>query len=137
MTDSTSIDTSATLRDYLDALTSGDLDRIAAFFAPDASWTIHGDLPLAGRYEGARAVMDLLATAMGRLFVPGTQTFRFGDIVADGDTAVLEWNVMGIGAATGKPYDNDYCGIFTIRGGRIHAVREYFDTDHVRTVLYG
>ncbi|WP_279555416.1 hypothetical protein [Leifsonia sp. TF02-11] len=29
------------------------------------------------------------------------------------------------------------CGIFTIHDGRIHAVRENFDTDHVRTVLYG
>jgi ketosteroid isomerase-like protein len=57
-------------------------------------------------------------------------------VIADGETAILEWNVTGIATATSQVYDNDYCGIFTIRDGRIHAVREYFDTDHVRHVLY-
>lgn len=136
MTDTTTIDTSTTLRGYLDALTTGDLDRIAAYFAADATWWIHGSLPLAGTYDGAESIMTFLSTAMGELFVPGTQRFRFGEIVADGETAVLEWNVTGLSAATGTPYDNDYCGIFTIRDGRIKAVREYFDSDHVRDVLY-
>jgi ketosteroid isomerase-like protein len=94
-------------------------------------------LPLAGTYEGRAAVIDFLATAMGQLFAPGTQKFTFGDVLADGETAILEWNVTGVGAATGLRYDNDYCGVFTIREGRIRAVREYFDTDHVRRVLYG
>lgn len=125
-----------TLREYLDALVSGDLERIAAFFAPQATWTIHGTLPLAGTYEGAAEIMNFLATAMSQLFAPGTQKFTFGDVLADGQTAILEWNVTGTAAATGLTYDNDYCAIFTIHDGRIHAVREYFDTDHVRRVLY-
>lgn len=138
MTDpTTSADTASTLRGYLDALASGDLDRIRGYFAPDATWTFHGSLPPAGTYEGAAAIMDFLAGAMGELFVAGTQKFRFGKVLADGDTAVLEWNVTGVGTATNRHYDNDYCGIFLIRQGRIHAVREYFDTDHVRQALYG
>lgn len=136
MTDQT-LTTAKTLRDYLDALSSGDLERIEAFFAPEATWTIHGTLPLAGTYEGRAEVIDFLATAMGQLFAPGTQRFTFGEVLADGETAILEWNVIGVAAATGLTYDNDYCGLFTIREGRIHAVREYFDTDHVRHVLYG
>jgi ketosteroid isomerase-like protein len=67
--------TAATLRGYLDALLSGDLDRIGTYFAPEATWTIHGTLPLAGTYRGSAAIMDFLATAMGELFVPGTQKF--------------------------------------------------------------
>lgn len=133
----TTDDTATTLRGYLDALLTGDLDRIGAYFAPEATWTIHGTLPLAGRYEGAAAIIDFLATAMGELFAPGTQKFTFGDVIADGETAVLEWHVTGTGTATNEPYDNDYCGIFTIRDRRIHAVREYLDTDHARQVLYG
>lgn len=34
------------LRKYLDALTTGDLDAIADSFAEDATWSIHGTLPL-------------------------------------------------------------------------------------------
>lgn len=136
MTDQT-ITTATVLSDYLDALSSGDLERVEAFFAPEVTWTIHGTLPLAGKYEGRAAVVKFLATAMGRLFAPGTQKFTFGQVLADGDTAILEWNVTGVGAATGLTYDNSYCGLFEIHDGRIHAVREYFDTDHVRHVLYG
>jgi ketosteroid isomerase-like protein len=128
--------TAATLHDYLDALLSGDLNRIRAYFAPDATWRIHGTLPLAGLYDGADAIMDFLATAMSGLFVSGTQKFTFGKVLADGETAILEWNVTGTAAATGQQYDNDYCGIFIIRDKRIHAVREYFDTDHARHALY-
>lgn len=129
--------TAATLRGYLDALVSGNIDCIRAYFAPEASWQIHGTLPLAGTYNGVDPIMNFLATAMGQLFVPGTQKFTFGTVIADGDTAALEWNVTGVGAATNRQYNNDYCGIFTIRDHHIHHVREYFDTDHVREVLYG
>lgn len=132
----TTRDTTTTMRAYLEALLSGDVDRIRTYFAPDASWWIHGDLPLSGTYDGADAIMAFLSAAMGQLFVPGTQRFHFGDLLVDGLTAVLEWNVTGTGTATGLRYDNDYCGVFTVRDGRISRVREYFDSAHVRDVLY-
>jgi uncharacterized protein len=138
MTDETTTnETATTLQGYLDALVSGDLDRIRSYFAPDATWTIHGTLPVAGTYNGADEIMEFLASAMGELFVAGTQKFTFGPVVVDGETAALEWNVTGIGSATDRAYDNDYCGIFIIRDRQIHGVREYFDTDHVRDVLFG
>lgn len=107
--------TAATLQSYLDTLVSGDLDHINEHFATDASWQIHGTLPLAGSYNGVDSIMNFLATAMGVLFVPGTQQFTFGTIMADDDTAALEWRVTGIGSATNLRCDNDYCGIFIVR----------------------
>jgi ketosteroid isomerase-like protein len=129
--------TRETLRGYLDALLTGDLDRIRAYFAPTATWHIHGTLPFAGTHRGADAIMEFLSTAVSGRFVPGTQQFRFADILVDGEAAILEWNVTGTATATGLAYDNEYCGIFIIRDGRIHAVREYLDTEHVRQVLFG
>jgi ketosteroid isomerase-like protein len=120
---------------YLDALLAGDLETIRSSFAEDATWSIHGDLPLSGTRCGRDAILDFLVAA-GSLYAPGTQSFVFGEFTAQDDRVVLEWKVRGIGAATGKAYDNDYCGVFTYRGGRIAAVREYFDTDHARSVLY-
>jgi uncharacterized protein len=125
----------AVLQDYLDALTAGDLESIADSFAVDATWWLHGDLPLSGTKAGRAAIMEFLVSA-GSLYQPGTQKFSFGEITADDDRAVLEWRVSGIAAATGEAYDNSYCGVFVIRDGRIAEVREYLDSLHVAQVLF-
>ena len=125
----------AVLRAYLDALVAGDLDAIAAFFAEDATWTLHGTLPVSGTRTGRAAIIDFLVGA-GSLFQPGTQSFQFGAITAQADRAVLEWTVRGIAAATGRAYDNDYCGVFVIRGEHIVEVREYLDSLHAADVLF-
>jgi ketosteroid isomerase-like protein len=127
--------TRAVLRGYLDALVAGDVDTIAASFAEDATWSLHGTLPLAGVRHGRQDILRFLLGAVS-LYQPGTQTFDFGDITAEHDRAVLEWRVRGIAAATGKAYDNEYCGVFVIRDGHITEVREYLDTQHAADTLY-
>ncbi|MFC4949637.1 nuclear transport factor 2 family protein [Pseudonocardia sp. GCM10023141] len=126
----------AVLVAYLDALTAVDLASIEDSFAEDATWWLHGDTPLAGMRHGRAEIMEFLTSA-GVLFVPGTQEFTFGDIVAGADRAVLEWSVRGRGAATGLDYANEYCGVFVVRDGRISEVREYLDTHHAAQVLFG
>ena len=134
--DALTAETVVFLRSYLDALTAGDVDAIREHFAQDATWFVHGDLPMSGLQAGRDQIVDFLLAA-GSLYEPETQSFSFGDITAQGDVAVLEWNVRGIGRASGARYDNDYCGVFTIREGQIVGVREFFDTDHARHVLFG
>jgi ketosteroid isomerase-like protein len=77
------------LRCYLDALTAGDLDAVAASFADDATWSVHGTMPLSGTRQGRDAIMEFLTSA-GALYQPGTQSFTFGEITAEADRAVLE-----------------------------------------------
>jgi uncharacterized protein len=125
----------AVLQEYLDRLVSGDLEAIGKSFAEDATWSVHGTTPMSGVKRGRAAILDFLASA-GSLYQPGTQSFTFGDITAEGDRAVLEWRVRGVGAATGRAYDNEYCGVFVMRGGEIVAVREYFDSLHASQVLF-
>ena len=38
-------------------------------------------------------------------------------------------------AADGKTYHQRYHFLFTVRGGKIHEMREYFDTMHANDVL--
>jgi uncharacterized protein (TIGR02246 family) len=123
------------LQSYLEALAVGDLDKVADSFTADATWTLPGTLPLSGVRRGRQAIVDFLATAVA-LFVPGTQTFTFGDITAEASRAVLEWQVRGVAAATGKAYDNQYCGVFVVREGRISEVREYLDSQHAADTLF-
>lgn len=125
----------AVLTAYLDALTRGDLDAIAASFADDVTWSLHGTLPLSGTRRGRDEIMEFLVGAIS-LYAPGTLSFTFGEMTAEGERVVLEWRAQGIAAATGKRYDNTYCGIFVIRDGRIAEVREYLDSLHVAQTLY-
>lgn len=123
------------LRRYLDALTAGDLAAVADSFAEDATWSIHGTLPLSGTRQGRGAIMGFLASAVS-LYRPGTQSFAFGEITAEADRAVLEWRIRGIAAVTGRNYDDTYCGAFRVRDGRITEVREYLDSLHAAEVLF-
>jgi len=131
----TASDSRAVLQSYLDALVAGDLDRIADSFAEDATWSLHGTLPLAGVRRGREAIVEFLCDAAS-LYAPDTQSFSFGDITAEGERAVLEWRVTGQSAATGLAYANEYCGVFVIRDGRIAEVREYLDSLHAAETLF-
>ena len=126
----------AVLARYLDALLAGDIDAVRDSFAPDATWTLRGDLPIAGTYHGRDAIVDDFLGSAGALFEPGSQQFEFPTLLADGDTVALEWTVRARSAG-GEEYDNAYCGIFVVRDGRIAEVREYLDTEHARRVLFG
>ena len=121
---------------YLEALVSGDLDTVRDSFALDATWTLHGDLPIAGTYRGRDQIVDGFLASAGTLFEPGSQDFAFPTLLADGATVALEWTVRARSAA-GEDYENAYCGIFVIRDGRIAEVREYLDTERARRVLFG
>ncbi|HEU5007437.1 MAG TPA: nuclear transport factor 2 family protein [Jatrophihabitantaceae bacterium] len=131
----TSAESRAVLQSYLDALVAGDLDRIADSFTEDATWSLHGTLPLSGVRRGRHDILEFLTSA-GALYETGTQQFTFADITAENDRAVLEWQVTGIASATGKQYANEYCGVFVIRDGRIAEVREYLDSLHVAETLF-
>jgi ketosteroid isomerase-like protein len=57
-------------------------------------------------------------------------------LTAEGERAVHEWRVRGVASATGRDYDNEYCGVFVIRDGQIAEVREYLDSRHAAEVLF-
>jgi uncharacterized protein len=125
------------VRHYLDVLLAGDIEGIRACFAEDATWTIFGDLPIAGPWQGRDAIVDdFLVSVGGELFEPGSQSFEFPTLIGEEETVALEWRVQARTAA-GAPYDNRYCGIFTVRDGLIAEVREYLDSGYAARTLFG
>jgi len=124
------------LQRYLDALLAGDVEAIRDSFAEDATWTVAADLPVAGPWQGRDRIVDeFLAAVMSERFEAGSHVFTFPTMIGDGDTVALEWHVSARTAA-GEPYENDYCGIFVIRNGRISAVREYLDSRYAAKALF-
>lgn len=123
------------VRRFVEALNGGDLDTIADLLTDDASWHLHGTLPVAGHYAGRDAVVnDFLKQGLG-LYESGSLNIELTTIVSDGPTVAIEWHAVGRGA-NGNPYDNEYALFFHLVAGRISSIREYCDTLHVRDALY-
>jgi ketosteroid isomerase-like protein len=129
-------DTRTVIINYLDALQSGDYEALRDSFHPGASWWLPGDLPVSRTWHGRDAILGEFLTSVMDRFAPDTISFETHTVLADGDSAVIEWSVRGVGAATGEPYKNDYLAIFEVRDGRIAAVREYMDTAVMARVLF-
>lgn len=122
--------------DYVSALQHGDLDALRASFAPTATWTLRGDVPVAGTWTGAEEILDgFLAQLVATLDqqTPVRQTLH--GIIADGDHAVALWTSTAR-ARNGAHYTNDYAVVFHVVDGVIHDVVEHCDTSYLKRVLF-
>jgi len=127
--------TRAVVRGYVEALQRGDLDALRASFTVDATWSLRGDLPVAGTWTGPAIIDGFLAAMTARLDTAAPLTQQVHRILADGDTAVAEWTSRAT-TRDGRPYENDDAVVFEVRDERIAAVREYFDTGYAQRVLF-
>ncbi|MFJ3087735.1 nuclear transport factor 2 family protein [Streptomyces drozdowiczii] len=121
--------------DYMKALVAGDMDRLRAFFDPDVTWTLAGDLPVSGTWTGPDEIFDEFVAAMTARLVPETVEIEFLDVLAEGERVLAEWRTRGLTRKGGR-YDQHCLAVFTVRDGRIAAVREHFDTLHAHDVVF-
>jgi uncharacterized protein len=122
---------------YIEAVRDGLSAVIRDSFAEDATWEYPGDLPLSGTHRGIDAIVDTFLAGAGDLMAPGAGvTLELVSVIADGDTVAAEWTSRAT-SRTGAAYHNRNAGIFTVRDGKIAAVREYTDTLHVAQALFG
>jgi hypothetical protein len=129
-------ETRRVVTDYVAALQRGDIDALRASFTPTATWTIRGDIPVAGTWTGPGEIIDGFLAKMTATLDPGTPvTQTLHRIIADGDHAVAEWTSHAR-ASSGTPYDNDYAVVFRVAAGRIAAVTEYCDTSYMKRTLF-
>ena len=108
-----------------------DAASIAALFTEDAEWIAPAGNATAVALEhtdhmiGPAQIARFISSEMHRLFSEIEISFR--GIHADGDTIIVEERMRAT-LPGGRPYDNDYCFVFVVAGGRISQVREYMDT---------
>jgi uncharacterized protein (TIGR02246 family) len=120
-------DSTAVVERYIEGAQSGDIEALRAVFAEDASWRLAGTLPISGTWRGRDAILDgFLALAL-RYYEPGSVRLEITNIVAEDNQVVVEWTSRARNRA-GEPYENFCIAVFTVRAGRIEAVREYMDT---------
>jgi uncharacterized protein len=119
---------------------SRDATRIAALFTDDAEWIAPKGNATAVALDhtdhmiGAQAIARFIAQEMHRMFSDVDIAFR--GVYADGDVVIVEERMRAT-LAGGARYENDYCFVFTVAGGKIREVREYMDTRKGWQMVFG
>ena len=104
---------------------AGYLERLA----DDVRFTIIGSTKFSGTYDGKQDVIDRLLTPLMAALEGGLEVKPYR-LVAEGDTVVVQADGRSI-TKTGKRYDNTYCQVFRIEGGKVKQITEYLDTELV------
>ena len=116
-----------------EALRRGDVKAAFASMTDDVTWRIPGMIgPVSGLKRGKSEIIEFLRWA-AKTFPPGMRTEVCG-VYAEAGTVVLEL-VNRSTTAKGKPYENEYCFVFEVEGGKVRHVREYVDTQKVDAIL--
>jgi len=118
---------------FYDFANRGDMEACMGQLADDVTWTNIGSTKYSGTFHGkADLVARLLQPVFGQL--QAGITSAIDNMVAEGDFVVVQSRGQ---AATkdGRPYNNSYCHVFRLHGGKIVEVTEYLDTELTSAVL--
>ena len=117
------------IRDAFTAWANGDGTAFFNTLADDVRWTVIGTSPVSQTYTSRQAFLEGAAKPLNaRLAGPISPTVV--NIIGEGDTVVLQWE----GRATtksGKPYNNSYCWVMRLTGGKVTEGTAYIDTELV------
>ena len=101
--------------------------------AEDFQWTVAGKSRWSGTFRGRDAVLNQLMAPL-RAQIEGrikTVPLRF---IAEDDFVVVEARGNNM-TRSGTPYNNSYCFVVRVDGGKLQEITEYMDTELVSSVL--
>lgn len=101
--------------------------------AEDFRWTIAGGSGWSGTYRGKQAVLDDLIAPLFEQFAD-TYTNSADRFIAEGDHVVVECRGR-VATKAGERYDNRYCYVCRLEGGKLRELVEYCDTELIAKVL--
>ena len=121
------------VRDWTDAVSRHDVDRLAELLDDVASYEVCGiELDGAGVYDKA-TILQILPGMLG-MFEPGSPKVTITKVLRDGDWVVAESTGEGR-FGNGTAYDNRYVHVFEVVDGHIRTIREYMDTQHAASMF--
>jgi len=113
-----------TVVSFIEAFSRGDVEAAKACLAPDAVAVAKGF----GKLSGARSHEIILATTGEfRKIMPSGLRPTIHTVTAEGDRVAVEFEGDAT-LANGERYCNQYCMVFSLSGGRIKRIHEYFCT---------
>ena len=102
-----------------------DFSKLSGVFADDIRWTIVGHGPVARTFNG---IKDLLYNGETALFqrIDGHLKVTSKGVWADGDKVFVHMSSAGQ-AVDGKPYQNEYMYILTMKDGKAVSCTAWLD----------
>jgi len=117
------------------AFGKGDIKTAFANMADNVSWLIPGNIPgTSGVKRGKDEILKFMS-GIGTVFPEGLQS-EITRAHATDDAVILELTNRGK-VSNGKFYENEYCFVFELEGGKIRRIREYVDTQKAKDILFG
>jgi uncharacterized protein len=111
------------------------LDAMLALMDDDIRWTLIGSTKFSGAFNGKKELLDkLIYPIFASMETMGRGTTD--NVVAEGDYVVVQTRGTGRRAKTGKDYNNTYCIVYRLAGGKVKEVTEYCDTELI-TAAFG
>ena len=117
------------VRGFFADIGKGDVQGALGRMAEDLRFTLIGTTKLSGVFTSRKEFVDRIMAPLGAQ-LEGPITITPENIIAEGDCVA----VQSRGKATtraGDAYNNTYCQVFHIAGGKIKEVTEYLDTELV------
>ena len=120
---------------FCELFTAGEMQAAVDLMTDDARYWILGRrdiVPSAGEHSksGMKRIFDAIVER-----TEGPRSLTVKSMIAEGDQVALEAE-SHMRLTNGRVYNNLYHMRLTIQGGKITAVREYLDTQHVYDTWY-
>lgn len=107
--------------EFLDVLSTRDVDAVLARMTSDPSWAFFKQ-----EFPGQDGVKAILKAAH-ELYEPGSQDRDIDAIYCDGSTVIIK-TTMRARTYKGEPYENLYIMIVHFEGEAVRRVEEFMDT---------
>jgi hypothetical protein len=131
-TDGTTESSRKVVEKAIDALNKGDAVAFLGSFSEDLDFRMPGSTPVSGHTHSLKEFTSLVERVAGYLDV--LITIKVTNVIACGEWVVTEAVGHGV-TKKGKDYNNQYCHLWQVRGGKIVKFVEYNDTDLILRVL--
>jgi len=130
----TAADNKALLERVYAEISKGNIQPLLDSLADDVRWTIIGSTVLSGTRHGKQEVVDKLLKPLRARLADGPVVFHPDRFIAEGDYVVMQAKGRAT-ARSGKPYNNTYCIVCRIVGGKIKEMTDYVDTELITSAL--
>src|SRR5262249_53010601 len=123
----TAADNKALLERVYAEISKGNIQPVPDSLADDVRWTIIVSTVLSGTRHGKQEVVEKLLKPLRARLADGPVVFHPDRFIAEGDYVVMQAKGRAT-ARSGKPYNNTYCIVCRIAGGKIKKMTN--DVDH-------
>lgn len=114
---------------FFDDIAKGNIKGALDRMAEDLRFTLIGTTILSGVCKSRKEFVDRILAPLGAQ-LEGPLTITTDNLIAEGDFVVVQSHGRST-TRQGVAYNNTYCQVFRVVGGKIREATEYLDTELV------